>query len=109
MAMVKAFSYGSGSFEIANVLEFHRVDQLAVAYADEGVDLRKARITIPIMVMNPEEQGYDVMIRHHLQPEIYSLRVLALLEAAIARNTELVEPITVHLKLNTGNEQTWLF
>ena len=51
MGMVKAFSYGSGSFEIANVLQFHRVNYLAVAYADEGVDLRKAGITIPIMVM----------------------------------------------------------
>lgn len=102
MAMVKAFSYGSGSFEIANVLQFHRVDQLAVAYADEGVDLRKAGITIPIMVMNPEEQGYDVMIRHHLEPEVYSLRVLALLESAIARNSDQTEPISIHLKLNTG-------
>lgn len=102
MAMVKAFSYGSGSFEIANVLQFHRVDQLAVAYADEGVDLRKAGITIPIMVMNPEEQGYDVMIRHHLEPEVYSLRVLGLLESAIARNSDQTEPISIHLKLNTG-------
>lgn len=102
MAMVKAFSYGSGSFEIASVLQFHRVDHLAVAYADEGVDLRKAGITIPIMVMNPEEHGYDVMIRHHLEPEIYSLRVLGLLESAIARNSKLTEPIHVHVKLNTG-------
>jgi len=56
LAMVKAFSYGSGSFEIANLLQFHRVDYLAVAYADEGVELRKAGITLPIMVMNPEEK-----------------------------------------------------
>jgi alanine racemase len=54
MAMVKAFSYGSGSFEIASVLQFHHVDYLTVAYADEGVELRKGGITLPIMVMNPE-------------------------------------------------------
>jgi alanine racemase len=54
MAMVKAFSYGSGSYEIANVLQFNRVNYLAVAYADEGVELRKHGITLPIMVMNPE-------------------------------------------------------
>ena len=54
MAMVKAFSYGSGSYQIASVLEFHKVDYLAVAYADEGVELRKAGITLPIMVMNAE-------------------------------------------------------
>ena len=47
MAMVKAFSYGSGSYQIASVLEFHKVDYLAVAYADEGVELRKAGITYP--------------------------------------------------------------
>ncbi|HEY0262777.1 MAG TPA: UDP-N-acetylmuramoyl-tripeptide--D-alanyl-D-alanine ligase, partial [Chitinophagales bacterium] len=54
MAMVKASSYGSGSFEIANVLQFNRADYLAVAYADEGVELRRNGITLPIMVMNPE-------------------------------------------------------
>jgi alanine racemase len=74
MAMVKAFSYGSGSFEIANILQFHRVDYLAVAYADEGIELRKAGITMPIMVMNPEEQSYDAMIQYNLEPEIYSFR-----------------------------------
>ena len=55
MAMVKVFSYGSGSFEIANLLQFHKVDYLAVAYADEGVELRKSGITLPIMVMNAED------------------------------------------------------
>ena len=82
MVMVKAFSYGSGSFEIANVLQFHRVDYLAVAYADEGIELRKAGITVPIMVMNPEEQSYDEMIRHNLEPELFSFRVLQLFDEA---------------------------
>jgi UDP-N-acetylmuramoyl-tripeptide--D-alanyl-D-alanine ligase len=62
MAMVKAFSYGSGSFEIANLLQFHRVDYLAVAYADEGLALRKAGISLPIMVMSPEEYSFESMI-----------------------------------------------
>ena len=70
MAMVKAFSYGSGSYEIANLLQFHRVDYLTVAYADEGVELRKAGIILPIMVMNPEEHSFDAMIQHNLEPEI---------------------------------------
>ncbi|MFM7900885.1 MAG: alanine racemase, partial [Bacteroidota bacterium] len=69
MVMVKAFSYGSGSFEIANLLQFHRVEYLAVAYADEGVELRKAGITLPIMVMSPEEQSYDSMVDYNLEPE----------------------------------------
>ena len=85
MAMVKAFSYGSGGFEIANILQHHHVDYLAVAYADEGIELRKAGITIPIMVMNPEEASYDTMIKHDLEPEIFSFRVLKLFEEAVRR------------------------
>lgn len=103
MAMVKAFSYGSGSFEIANVLQFHRVDYLAVAYADEGIELRKAGITLPIMVMNPEEQSYDAMIKNRLEPEIYNFRVLGMFEEAVKRNrNDIKEPIPIHIKLDTG-------
>ena len=103
MAMVKAFSYGSGSFEIANILQFHRVDYLCVAYADEGIELRKAGITLPIMVMNPEEQSYDSMIQYNLEPEIYSLRVLELFEASLKRSeNKSFKSIPIHIKLDTG-------
>jgi alanine racemase len=105
MAMVKAFSYGSGSFEIANVLQFHHVDYLAVAYADEGIELRKAGITLPIMVMNPEEQSYDSMIQYNLEPEIFSFRVLNLFDEAVRRNQALLEgdrKLQIHIKLDTG-------
>jgi len=103
MAMVKAFSYGSGSYEIANVLQFHRVDYLAVAYADEGTELRKAGITLPIMVMNPEEQSYDAMLKNQLEPEIYSFRVLGMFEEAVRRNRiEIKESVPIHIKLDTG-------
>lgn len=103
MAMVKAFSYGSGSFEIANQLQFARVDYLAVAYADEGVELRKNGITLPIMVMNPEQRSFETMIHYNLEPEIYSLslhdrfsEVLALL-----RNGD-DSKYKIHLELETG-------
>ncbi|HXC05107.1 MAG TPA: bifunctional UDP-N-acetylmuramoyl-tripeptide:D-alanyl-D-alanine ligase/alanine racemase, partial [Bacteroidia bacterium] len=105
MAMVKAFSYGSGSFEIANVLQFHHADYLAVAYSDEGVELRKAGITLPIMVMNPEEQSYDSMIQYNLEPEIFSFRVLNLFDEAVRRNRMMMEgqqKIQIHIKLDTG-------
>ena len=103
MAMVKAFSYGSGGFEIANVLQFHRADYLAVAYADEGVELRKAGIKLPIMVMNPEEYAFDTMIKHQLEPEIFSFRALKLLQKAIRQNAlPQNKPVKVHLKLDTG-------
>jgi alanine racemase len=103
MAMVKAFSYGSGSFEIANILQYHRIDYLAVAYADEGVELRKAGITVPILIMNPDQQSFDSIIRHDLEPEIYSFRTLDLLEEAIQTNI-IVEnkPVKVHIKVDTG-------
>ena len=103
MAMVKAFSYGSGSFEIANILQFHNIDYLAVAYADEGVELRKAGINAPIMVMNPDEQSFDAILKHNLEPEIYNFRSLRLLEEAT--QTNIIpdnKPVKVHIKLDTG-------
>ena len=103
MAMVKAFSYGSGSFEIANVLQYHKVDYLAVAYADEGVELRRAGIKTPIMVMNPDEQSFDAILKHNLEPEIYNFRSLALLEEATRSNIiPDNKPVKIHLKLDTG-------
>jgi len=103
MAMVKAFSYGSGSFEIANVLQYHRVDYLAVAYADEGVELRKAGIHLPVMVMSPEEQSLDTLLKYNLEPEIYNLHILNRLEEAIARNqTSIQQEVRIHIKLDTG-------
>ncbi len=103
MAMVKAFSYGTGSFEIANILQYHHIDYLAVAYADEGVELRKAGITAPIMVMNPDEQSYDAIIKHNLEPEIYNFRSLDLLEEATRVNIiPENKPVKVHIKLDTG-------
>ncbi|MCD4723540.1 MAG: bifunctional UDP-N-acetylmuramoyl-tripeptide:D-alanyl-D-alanine ligase/alanine racemase [Bacteroidales bacterium] len=103
MAMVKAFSYGSGGYEIANLLQFHRVDYLTVAYADEGVELRKAGIILPIMVMNPEEHSFDAMIQHNLEPEIYNFRILDVLEKAIRKNIlPRNKPVKIHIKLETG-------
>ncbi len=99
MAMVKAFSYGSGSFEIANLLQYHKVDYLAVAYADEGIALRKAGITLPIMVMSPEPSAFDAMVKHQLEPEIYNLAVLkSFLNFLPTYTTD----FPIHLKLDTG-------
>jgi len=103
MAMVKATSYGSGSFEIANILQFHHVDYLAVAYTDEGVELRKAGITLPIMVMNPEMQSFEAMISYKLEPEIYNFRLLNQVAEVLQKHTGgdgFVFPI--HIKLDTG-------
>lgn len=70
MAMVKAFAYGAGPAEISALLEYHRVSYLAVAYADEGVELRNSGVTLPIMVMNPDPSAAELLIKYSLEPEI---------------------------------------
>lgn len=100
MAMVKAFSYGSGSFEIANLLQFNQVDYLAVAYADEGVELRKAGITLPIMVMNAEEITFDVLVHYNLEPELFSFGILTSFENYLMQGG--ITNYPVHIKLDTG-------
>ncbi len=100
MAMVKAFSYGSGSFEIANLLQFHQVDYLAVAYADEGVELRKAGISLPVMVMNAEEITYDVLVQYDLEPELFSFGILTSFENYLKKAG--INHYPVHIKLDTG-------
>ncbi len=100
MAMVKAFAYGSGSFEIANLLQHAGVDYLTVAYTDEGIALRKSGITVPIMVMSPDATSFDRMIAWKLEPEIYNFRSLAMF-TQIA-NTLQAHQYPIHIKLDTG-------
>ena len=98
MVMVKAAAYGSGSEEVARLLEFLQVDYLSVAYADEGVELREAGIQLPIMVLNPEVATFDVLLRYELEPEIYSLSLLRQFLGAIPTS----QKVKIHLKLDTG-------
>ncbi len=104
MAMVKAFSYGSGSFEIANVLQFQHVDYLAVAYTDEGVELRKRGIDVPIMVMNPDIQSFDAMLDYYLEPEIYTFNLLNHFGEALRQRAqyETISPFPIHIEFDTG-------
>lgn len=100
MVMVKAMAYGSGYSELARALQFHRADYLGVAYSDEGVVLRKSGVDLPIMVMNPESDGYRNIIRYRLEPQIYNFRILhRFLEIARAEG---VSDYPVHIKLETG-------
>ncbi len=100
MAMVKAFSYGGGGFEIANTLQYNKVDYLAVAYTDEGVELRKAGIHLPIMVMNPEESSFAVMTEHFLEPEIFSFNILHAFRQYLQQQG--LQHYPVHIKIDTG-------
>ncbi|MBI1344295.1 MAG: bifunctional UDP-N-acetylmuramoyl-tripeptide:D-alanyl-D-alanine ligase/alanine racemase [Terrimonas sp.] len=100
MVMVKAFAYGSGGVEIATALQFHQVDYLGVAYADEGVELRKAGILLPIMVMNTEENSFDAIVEHHLEPVIYSKELMYAFGAFIRQEGRQHYP--VHIEVETG-------
>ncbi len=100
MAMVKAFSYGSGSAEVARILQFHKVDYLAVAYADEGIELRKAGISLPIMVMSPDVASFDALVNYDLEPEIYSFPIYQAFHAYLLQQA--IQTFPVHIKFNTG-------
>ena len=99
--MVKAFAYGAGSVELSKALQqSNLVDYLAVAVADEGVELRKAGITLPIIIMDPEVVALDLIIENNLQPNIYSFQVLDdIIRAAEAKG---LEALPVHIKIDSG-------
>jgi alanine racemase len=100
LAMVKAQSYGSGLEKMASFLEQQGVDYLGVAYVDEGVELRKYGIKTPILVMNPEEESFDLCIEHQLEPAIYSFTQLDsfIKELILAKQSY----FPIHLKFDTG-------
>ena len=100
VCMVKAFGYGIGSFELAKTLQEHRCDYLAVAVADEGEDLRKEGISIPIIVMNPEPSGFNMLFENMLEPEVYSFRLLDALIIETKRRG--ITSFPIHVKIDTG-------
>ncbi|MBC7388690.1 MAG: bifunctional UDP-N-acetylmuramoyl-tripeptide:D-alanyl-D-alanine ligase/alanine racemase [Opitutaceae bacterium] len=104
MVMVKAFAYGSGSHEVAHLLQYQKVDYLAVAYTDEGIALRENNITIPIMVMNPAPEEFSKMVQYNLEPEIYNFRLLNEYNLFIKRSDYTMSASfpPVHLAIDTG-------
>jgi alanine racemase len=100
ICMVKAFGYGVGSYELAKTLQERGVDYLGVALADEGAELRREGIIMPVMVMNPEEHAFATLFEYRLEPEIYTHNILD----AIIRETERrgILHYPIHIKLNTG-------
>ena len=99
--MVKAFAYGAGSVEVSKALQqSNLVDYLAVAVADEGVELRKAGITLPIIIMDPEVAALDLILENNLQPNIYSFQVLE--NIITAAESKGLENVKVHIKIDSG-------
>ena len=107
MCMVKAFAYGAGSVEVSKALQAAKtangqalVDYLAVAVADEGVELRKAGITLPIVVMDPEVSAMDAIIENNLEPNIYSFQSLEnIIQAVEAKG---LDHYPIHIKIDSG-------
>lgn len=102
MAMVKAFAYGSDSFQVANFLAKNDVDYLAVAYADEGISLRENGIILPILVLSPEISSFELMIRNNLEPQIFNFRTLEKFTEALQTSEHTPSPYPVHIKINSG-------
>ena len=99
--MVKAFGYGAGSVEVSRALQNSGlVDYLAVAVADEGVELRRAGITLPIIIMDPEVAALDLILENNLQPNIYSFQVLE--NIITAAESKGLEHVKVHIKIDSG-------
>jgi alanine racemase len=102
MAMLKANAYGLGAVPVARALERHRLDYLGVAYPEEGRELREAGIRTPIMVLNPGEPSFDLMLRYRLEPEIFSWDRLRAFAEAYARHPDALGEVLVHIKVDTG-------
>lgn len=101
MGMVKAMGYGSGSSEVAKTLQHIGVNYLAVAYADEGVELRQSQVGLPVMVMSPEEAAFEDIINYHLEPELYNFKVLRGFSHKLD-TMGISEAFPVHIKIDTG-------
>lgn len=100
IGMVKADAYGLGALEVAKTLQNHGAAYLAVAVVDEGVALRRAGVTMPIIVLNPITNRFEALVEHNLEATVFSLDELATIEDALSEVTD--HPISVHIKLDTG-------
>ena len=99
--MVKAFAYGAGSLEISKALQAAKVaDYLAVAVADEGVELRRAGITLPIIIMDPEVAAMNLILENNLEPNVYSFASLE--QVITAAEEKGLEGVPVHIKIDSG-------
>ena len=100
ICMVKANGYGAGAVEIAKTLQYHRCDYLAVAVAEEGLALRSAGISLPIIILNPEVNGFEELFSNDLEPEVYNFRILeAFIKEAESRG---ITHYPIHIKMDTG-------
>jgi alanine racemase len=101
VAVIKASAYGSGSEELARFLQYRKVATLAVAYADEGIYLRARGVTMPIMILNPDDAVVDDLLNYQLEPEVYDISQLEHLTKSIAKKSS-GESLNIHIKIDSG-------
>lgn len=99
LVVIKAFSYGSDAIEIAKILADEGIDYLAVSYASEGIELRNAGISLPILVLHAQVENFENIISHNLEPTLYSQRSL---ELFLEKSLNLEKPYPIHIKINSG-------
>lgn len=115
LAMIKASSYGSGSDKMSLFLEENGVDYFGVAYADEGVELRKQGVKTPIIVMNVDEDAFESLLNYDLEPSLFDMEIMDSFVRYLIQMGR--EAFPIHVKLDTGmsrlgfteNELTTLF
>ncbi|MEP3837486.1 MAG: alanine racemase [Algibacter sp.] len=100
LAVVKAFAYGSDACEIANYLQLLNADYFSVAYINEGIALRNAGITKPILVLHPQSVNFKALLDHNLEPSLYNSKILN--EFIAFASTEKQTNFPIHIKFNTG-------
>lgn len=100
LAVVKAFAYGNDANEIASFLQGLEIDYFAVAYVKEGLALRNAGITKPILVLHPQTINFDELIENCLEPSLYNWKILN--EFIKVAESKSQKDYPVHVKFNTG-------
>ena len=99
-AVVKANGYGHGAIQVANAALAGGATGLCVAIVDEGVALRRAGITAPILLLSeqPAELA-DLIVGYQLTPTVTTTRGAAVLAASAAAADQTIK---VHIKVDTG-------
>lgn len=100
LVLVKANAYGHGAVEFASMMEEAGADYLAVAYPIEGVELRRAGVRLPVMVLTAGTDSFDEIIDNGLEPGIPNLYSLKVLCEVLERRG--VTGFPIHVKLDTG-------
>lgn len=102
IGMVKASAYGLGALEVAKTLQSHGAAYLAVAVIDEGVALRRAGVTMPIIVLNPITNNFQALVDNRLEPTVFSIDELQRIATGIAPHLSADSPHPIHIKIDTG-------